>query len=78
MSVILNFNTALSFNCIKDLSSIIRHSNNYKSYKRIFGTQTDTWILCAELVPKLCLKWSFLGLISVLNRKDKTRKKPQN
>ena len=32
-----------------------------------FGTKTMMLILSAILVPKLCLKWSFLGLDSVLS-----------
>ncbi len=34
--------------------------------------------LSATLVPKVCLKWSFFGLESVLNPIGKDTKKPQN
>ena len=40
-----------------------------------FGTKIVIRIFCADLVPKLCLKWSFLGLDSVLNPKGLDTKK---
>ena len=49
-----------------------------QSFLAHFWHTNHNTILCAELVPKVCLKWSFFGLESVLNPIGKDTKKPQN